>query len=79
MFTGIIEALGEVADLQLRESEWRLTVRSTALDFGDVRLGDSIAVNGACLTVTRLGSATFEADVSNETMQLTTLNALRPG
>lgn len=79
MFTGIIEALGEVADLQLRESEWRLSIRSSTLDFSDVKLGDSIAVNGACLTVTRLGDGTFEADVSNETMQLTTLSALRQG
>jgi len=79
MFTGIIEALGEVADLQLRDNEWRLRIHSSTLDFGDVRLGDSIAVNGACLTVTRCGNSSFDADVSNETMQLTTLGALRPG
>lgn len=79
MFTGIIEALGEVTDLQLREGEWRLGIRSGTLDFSDVRLGDSIAVNGACLTVTRVGEGSFAADVSNETMELTTLNALRPG
>lgn len=79
MFTGIIEALGSVADLQLRGGEWRLTVSSPALDFSDVVLGDSIAVNGVCLTVTRLGHAQFEADVSNETMQLTTLHGLTKG
>lgn len=79
MFTGIIEALGSVADLQLRGGEWRMSVRSTVLDFGDVILGDSIAVNGVCLTVTQLGSAQFEMDVSNETMQHTTLHALNKG
>ncbi|MDP1930834.1 MAG: riboflavin synthase [Gammaproteobacteria bacterium] len=79
MFTGIIEALGTVADLQLRGGEWRLTVSSPVLDFSDVVLGDSIAVNGVCLTVTRLGHSQFEADVSNETMQLTTLHGLSKG
>lgn len=79
MFTGIIEALGTVADLQLRGGEWRLSVNSPKLDFSDVVLGDSIAVNGVCLTVTRLGPAQFEADVSNETMQLTTLHSLSKG
>lgn len=79
MFTGIIEALGFVADLQLRGGEWRMSVRSTALDFGDVILGDSIAVNGVCLTVTKLGVGQFEVDVSNETMQHTTLNVLSKG
>lgn len=79
MFTGIIEALGSVADLQLRGGEWRLTVSSDTLDFSDVILGDSIAVNGACLTVTRLGKGLFEVDVSNETMQYTTLHSLKKG
>lgn len=79
MFTGIIEALGTVDSLQLRGGEWRLSVHSAALDFSDVVLGDSIAVNGVCLTVTRLGHQVFDADVSNETMQLTTLHSLGKG
>ncbi len=79
MFTGIIEALGEVADLQLQRGEWRLRVRSHGLDFSDVALGDSIAVNGVCLTVTAFGDGVFSADVSNETMEHTTLNALSIG
>lgn len=79
MFTGIIEALGEVTNLQLRDKEWRLQIKSQRLDFSDVVLGDSIAVNGVCLTVTRLGSQLFEADVSNETIQLTTLKNLQTG
>ncbi|MDX1490295.1 MAG: riboflavin synthase [Pseudohongiellaceae bacterium] len=79
MFTGIIEALGEISQLQLREKEWRLRISSPSLDFSDVVLGDSIAVNGVCLTVTGLGNASFDADVSNETMELTTLKALTHG
>ena len=79
MFTGIIEALGTVDSLQLRGGEWRLSVHSAALDFSDVVLGDSIAVNGVCLTVTRMGHQVFDADVSNETLQLTTLHNLGKG
>lgn len=79
MFTGIIEALGSVADLQLRGGEWRLRIQSQALDFADVQLGDSIAVNGCCLTVTHFANAHFDADVSNETLQHTTLQGLKPG
>jgi len=52
LFTGIIEALGQVSELSLRSKEWRLRVSCPALDFSDVKLGDSIAVNGCCLTVT---------------------------
>jgi riboflavin synthase len=79
MFTGIIEALGIVGDLQLRSSEWRMRIDSDALDFADVKDGDSIAVNGACLTVVQKFSGGFAADVSAETMRLTTLNSLRRG
>ena len=79
MFTGIIEALGTVDSLQLRGGEWRLSVHSSALDFSDVVLGDSIAVNGVCLTVTRLTHQMFDADVSNESMQLPTLHSLGKG
>jgi riboflavin synthase len=79
MFTGIIEALGTVVDLQLRNREWRLRITSPALDFSDVLPGDSIAVNGVCLTVTHLGPQQFDADVSNETMQLTMLHGLSKG
>lgn len=79
MFTGIIEALGSVADLKLRGGEWRLRIHSSTLDFADVQLGDSIAVNGCCLTVTHFADHQFDADVSNETMQHTTLQSLKPG
>ena len=79
MFTGIIEAIGEIADLRQRDNEWRLTVESGRLDLSDVVLGDSIAVSGACLTVVALGDSSFQADVSNETMRLTNLGLLEKG
>ncbi len=79
MFTGIIEALGSVSDLQLRNAEWRIRISSKALDLSDVKLGDSIAVNGVCLTVVQMAAQDFSADVSAETMKLTTLHNLSKG
>lgn len=79
MFTGIIESIGTIADLKIRDKEWRLQVHCPTLDFSDVRLGDSIAVNGCCLTVTELGSQSFCADVSNESISLTTFQYLKTG
>jgi len=79
MFTGIIEALGSVSDLQLRNAEWRIRIGSKALDLSDVKIGDSIAVNGVCLTVVQMAEHDFSADVSAETMKLTTLHNLSKG
>lgn len=79
MFTGIIEALGKVESLRPEGGDHRLRVRSEALDFSDVRIGDSIAVNGVCLTVTVFSAPWFEADVSGETLRLTTLGRLHRG
>lgn len=79
MFTGIIEAIGEVAELQPRGGDVRLRVRSGKLDLGDVAPGDSIAVNGVCLTAVDLPGDGFCADVSRETLSLTSLGTLRPG
>lgn len=79
MFTGIIEAVGKIAELRQRDNEWRLTVESDVLDLSDVELGDSIAVSGACLTVVAFDEKSFQADVSNETMRLTNLGLLEKG
>lgn len=79
MFTGIIQAVGEVADLQSRGGDVRLRIRAGRLDLGDVALGDSIAVNGVCLTAVDLPGDGFAADVSRETLSLTSLGRLRPG
>lgn len=79
MFTGIIEARGTVASLRQIGAEWRIAIESKQLDFDDVKIGDSIAVSGCCLTVVELTSSGFSADVSNETLACTTLGKLAPG
>ena len=79
MFTGIIQAVGRIARLEPRGGDLRLHVDSAALDLSDVALGDSIAVSGVCLTAVALGPRGFAADVSNETLALTTLGKLGPG
>jgi riboflavin synthase len=78
MFTGIIQGTGSVRGLARKGPEGRLEVEA-AFDFSDVRTGDSIAVNGACLTVTRRDGNRFAADVSAETLERTTLKGLRTG
>lgn len=80
MFTGIIEATGSVSSLQQNSgADWRIGITSQQLDLADVKLGDSIAVNGCCLTVVELGPRFFSADVSNETLACTTLGKLAIG
>ena len=74
MFTGIIEELGTVE----RVGAGRITVRAQRVLEG-TRLGDSIAVNGVCLTVTHLTGAGFTADVMPETLRRSSLGQLRPG
>lgn len=73
MFTGIISAIGDVVELEPRDGDVRLTIRSGNLSLADVQLGDSIACNGACLTAVELTGAGFIADVSVETLNLTTI------
>ncbi|HFA59246.1 MAG TPA: riboflavin synthase, partial [Rhodospirillales bacterium] len=79
MFTGIIEAVGEIAELEPKGEDLRLRIRTGKLDLGDVALGDSIAVSGVCLTVVDLPGDGFWADVSGETLARTVLGALAPG
>jgi riboflavin synthase len=79
MFTGIIEALGSIADLQPRGGDIALVVNTGKLDMADVALGDSIAVNGVCLTAIALSEGSFTADVSRETLSLTSLGHLSKG
>jgi len=73
MFTGIIEAVGSVAAILPQGTGRRVHVHAPALDFADVRVGDSIAVSGVCLTVAERASGGFWADVSRETLEHTTL------
>lgn len=79
MFTGIIEAVGTVVSAQPQQGDIRLTVAVGKLDMADVKLGDSIAVNGVCLTVTHCDHSRFSADVSVESIARTSLAKLTPG
>ncbi len=76
MFTGIIQALGTVLDMQPKGGDMRLSIATGKLDMSDVVLGDSIAVNGVCLTAISVGAQQFSADVSRETLLLTSLGQL---
>lgn len=79
MFTGIIEGVGSIAAIEPRGGDVRLRIATGTLPFDGVRLGESIAVNGVCLTVIAFDAASFEADASTETLALTTLGRLAPG
>lgn len=79
MFTGIIQAVGTVAAVENRGGDRRFRIRTGKLDLADVALGDSIAVNGVCLTAVALPGDGFVADVSGETLSRTTLGALAAG
>ena len=79
MFTGIVEAIGEVVALQPQNGDLRLRIKTHNLDLADVRLGDSIATNGVCLTVVDLPGDGYWADVSRETLDNTTLPGWQRG
>ena len=79
MFTGLIEGVGSLAARESRGGDARLRIAVGTLPFEGVALGESIAVNGTCLTVVSFDATAFEADVSNETLALTTLGALPLG
>ena len=79
MFTGIIEALGQLVTLQPHAGDMQLCIGTGKLDMSDVKLGDSICVSGVCLSVIKLENHSFWADVSGETLSRTTLGELKPG
>ena len=79
MFTGIIQAIGRIAERETIGGDARLLIDAGALDLDDVALGDSIAVAGVCLTVAELDGMGFAVDVSPETLALTTLGRLAVG
>jgi riboflavin synthase len=79
MFTGIISAIGNVVGLEPRGGDVRLTIETGSLSLADVSLGDSIACNGACLTAVELTGQGFIADVSVETLSLTTIGNWNAG
>jgi len=79
MFTGIIEATGKILKLQPKGGDVKLTIDVGKLDMSDVALGDSIAVNGVCLTVVEFNDSSFVADVSTETIDCTCFKNYQAG
>jgi riboflavin synthase len=79
MFTGIIEATGHLSELKAQQGDLSVRIKSTTLDMSDVKLGDSIATNGVCLTVVEKFKDGFRADVSNETVSLTRFAEYKTG
>jgi riboflavin synthase len=79
MFTGIIQACGALQSSREIGGDCRLEFTTAGLDLTAIKPGDSISVNGCCLTAVELGAAHFAADVSQESLDRTTLGSLRPG
>ncbi|MDJ0793784.1 MAG: riboflavin synthase [Woeseiaceae bacterium] len=79
MFTGIIKAKGTISAMQKRGGDVRLSVRSDGLPWADYEIGESIAVNGVCLTAVALHEDGFDTDVSVETLDVTGLGKLDVG
>jgi len=79
MFTGIIQAVGRITAIDKSQADCKLEIQVASLDMSAVNRGDSIAVNGVCLTAIEFDQSSFIADVSNETLSLTTLGKLSVG
>ena len=79
MFTGIIQAIGSIQEVHSSDNGVVLKINSNNLDISDSKIGESIAVNGVCLTATQVSDNSFTADVSNETINCTTFSDLLIG
>jgi riboflavin synthase len=79
MFTGIVQEVGRVEALESRGGDVRLVISCARLDLARVAVGDSLCVQGCCLTATEVRGRSFAADLSRETLALTTLGELVPG
>ncbi len=79
MFTGIVQDVGRIERLEARGGDVRLVIACPQLDTARLRIGDSIAVQGCCLTAVQIEGRSFAADVSRETLALTTLAELKAG
>jgi len=79
MFTGIIEAVGAVKSVENKQGDLKLRIATGSLDLADVKLGDSIATNGVCLTVVEIPGDGFVADVSRESLAHTNIESWRAG
>lgn len=78
MFTGIVEEMGAVTAMEKSLTGTKISILASSV-FGDLKVGDSISVNGTCLTVVTLGERDFSVDVSPETLSVTTMGQLAPG
>ena len=79
MFTGIVQDVGHVASSETRDGDRRLLIECQRIDLSVLRVGDSVCVQGCCLTAVELSGTTFAVDLSRETLSLTTLGALAHG
>jgi len=79
MFTGIVQGMGKVRSVEPRGGDVRMWIDTGPVPLGDVTLGGSIAVNGCCLTAVEFEPAAFAADLSRETLSLTTAGQWAPG
>ena len=79
MFTGIVQAQGNIKEIRSSNKGAVFVLNSNSLDLSDVSIGDSIAVNGVCLTVTQLDDNSFSTDISQETLNCTTFSQLKKG
>jgi len=79
MFVGIIQAQGNIKEIRSSNNGVVLVLNSDSLDLSDVSIGDSIAVNGVCLTITQVDDNSFSTDVSKETLNCTTFSQLKKG
>jgi len=79
VFTGIVQDVGRIAEVEGRGGDLRLVIAAAQLDLARARIGDSISVQGCCLTAVAISAGSFTVDVSRETLALTTLGELKPG
>ena len=77
MFTGIVQAIGSVAQIEACGGDTRIVIDARGLDMSDLAIGDSICVSGVCLTAVTIDGVRFAADVSVETLSCTTVGMLR--
>ena len=79
MFTGIVRTMGTVSRLEPRGGDLRLVIDAPGFDWRACKVGDSLCINGVCLTAVKLHKDGFETDISRETMQVTALAGMSPG
>ena len=77
MFTGIIQTIGNISRIESKDSDSHIIFKTEKNILDDMKIGDSISVNGVCLSITGKAESTFSVDVSNETMRLTTFSVLK--